>query len=138
GEEAIAYIKSELLAVEPLLDNTTGPGRLTKAGVWGLLARLYLNSAVYRDLYGASFTFKNEDMDKVIEYGDKIISSGQYSLSPDYLSLFNDNNHTNKELIFAVDQRADLNGHNRMAYFSISGDEFPLPAYPGANGTDGP
>jgi hypothetical protein len=33
GEEAIAYIKSELLAVEPLLDNTTGPGRLTKAAV---------------------------------------------------------------------------------------------------------
>src|SRR5215218_5117440 len=43
GEEAIAYIKSELLAIEPLLDNSTGPGRLTKAGVQGLLARLYLN-----------------------------------------------------------------------------------------------
>lgn len=137
GEEAIAYIKSELLAVEPLLDNTTGPGRLTKAGVWGLLARLHLNAAVYRDVYGASFSFKNEDMDKVIEYCDKIISSGQYSLSPDYFSLFNDNNHFNKELIFAVDQRADLNGHNRLAYFSLSGDQFPLPAYTGANGTDG-
>jgi hypothetical protein len=41
-------------------------------------------------------------------------------------------------LIFAVDQRNDLAGHNRMAYFSISGDQFPLPAYTGANGTDGP
>ncbi len=139
GEDAIAYIKSELLAVEPLLDNTTGPGRLTKAAVQGLLARLYLNAAVYRNVYAPTFTFKPEDMDKVIEYCDKIISSGQYSLSPDYFSLFNDNNHTNKELIFAVDQRADLgNGHNRMAYFSLSGDQFPLPAYPGANGTDGP
>jgi starch-binding outer membrane protein, SusD/RagB family len=138
GTEAFEYIKSELLAVEPLLDNTTGPGRLTKAGVWGLLARLHLNAAVYRDLYAASFTFKPEDMDKVIEYCDKIIASGQYALSPDYFSLFNDNNHTNKELIFVVDQRADLNGHNRMAYFSLSGDQFPLPAYTGANGTDGP
>ena len=138
GEEAIAYIKSELLAVEPVLDNTTGPGRLTKAAVWGLLARLYLNAAVYRDVYAASFTFKTDDMDKVIEYCDKIISSGQYALAADYFSLFNDNNHTNKELIFAVDQRADLNGHNRMAYFSLSGDQFPLPAYPNANGTDGP
>lgn len=137
-EAAIEYIKSELLAVEPVLDNTTGPGRLTKAGVWGLLARLYLNSAVYRDRYAASFTFKNEDMDKVVEYCDKIIASGQFGLSPDYFSIFNDNNHTNKELIFAVDQRADLNGHNRMAYFSLSGDQFPLPAYPSANGTDGP
>lgn len=138
GEEAIAYIKSELLAIEPVLDNTTGPGRITKAVVWGLLARLHLNAAVYRDVYAPTFTFKTEDMDKVIEYSDKIINSGQFALASDYFSIFNDNNHTNKELIFAVDQRANLTGHNRLAYFSISGDQFPLPAYTGANGTDGP
>ncbi|MDQ6814574.1 MAG: RagB/SusD family nutrient uptake outer membrane protein [Bacteroidota bacterium] len=138
GDAAVEYIKSELLAVEPVLNNTTGPGRLTKAGVWGLLARLYLNAAVYRDPFAATVTFKSEDMDKVVEYTDKIISSGQFALAPEYFSIFNDNNHTNKELIFAVDQRNDLNGHNRMAYFSISGDQFPLPAYPNANGTDGP
>jgi len=138
GQEAIDYIKSELLAIEPLLDNTTGPGRITKATVWGLLARLHLNSAVYRDLYASTFTFNTEDMDKVVEYCDKIIASGSYNLATEYFSIFNDNNHTNKELIFAVDQRADLNGHNRMAYFSLSGDQFPLPAYTGANGTDGP
>ena len=138
GEEAIEYIKSELVAIEPVLDNSTGPGRITKAAVWGLLARLHLNAAVYRDRYAATFTHKTEDMDKVIEYTDKIISSGQFQLAPDYFSIFNDNNHTNKELIFAIDQRADLNGHNRMAYFSLSGDQFPLPAYTGANGTDGP
>ena len=32
----------------------------------------------------------------------------------------------------------DLNGHNRMAYFSLSGDQYPLTAFPAANGTDGP
>jgi hypothetical protein len=138
GDAAVEYIKSELLAVEPLLETTTGPGRLTKGGVWALLARLHLNAAVYRDVYAATFTFKNEDMAKVVEYCDKIISSNQYNLSPDYFSIFSDANHSNKELIFAVDQRSDLNGHNRMAYFSISGDQFPLPAYTNANGTDGP
>ncbi|GAB3888608.1 RagB/SusD family nutrient uptake outer membrane protein [Spirosoma agri] len=138
GDQAVEYIKSELLAVEPNLETTVGPGRLTKGAVWGLLARLYLNAAVYRDRYAAQFTFKSEDMDKVIEYTDKIISSGQYQLSRDFFSIFNSDNHDNKELIFAVDQRADLNGHNRMAYFSISGDQFPIPAYPLANGTDGP
>lgn len=139
GTEAVEYIKSELLAVEPVLDNTTGPGRLTKAGVWGLLARLYLNAAAYRDIYySGTPTFKTEDMDEVIKYCDKITSSGQYALAADYFSIFNDNNHDNKELIFAVDQRADLNGHNRLAYFSLSGDQFPLPAFPAANGTDGP
>src|SRR5215204_6549073 len=58
GEEAVNYIKNELLAAEPLLSTTTGPGRLTKAGAWGLLAKLYLNAAVYRDRYASSFTFK--------------------------------------------------------------------------------
>ena len=138
GEEAVNYIKSELVAVEQLLDNTTGPGRLTKAAVWGLLSRLHLNAAVWRDRYAGTFTFKPEDMDKVIEYCDKIISSNQFLLAPEYFSIFDNNNHNNKELIFAIDQRFDLNGHNRMAYFSLSGDQFPLPTVPNANGTDGP
>ncbi|GAB2768176.1 hypothetical protein GCM10027275_08360 [Rhabdobacter roseus] len=138
GDAAVEYIKSELLAVEPNLETGVGPGRLTKGAAWALLARLHLNAAVYRDPYATQFTFKPEDMDKVVEYSDKIINSGQYQLSRDYFSIFNSNNHDNKELIFAVDQRADLNGHNRMAYFSLSGDQFPLPAYPAANGTDGP
>jgi starch-binding outer membrane protein, SusD/RagB family len=137
GEEAFQYIKNELLAVEPNLDASVGPGRLSKSAAWGLLARLYLNAAVYRDVYGTP-TFKPEEMDKVTEYCDKIISSGQFKLSPDYFSIFGSDNHTNPELVFAVDQRAELNGHNRMAYFSLSGDQFPLPAYPNANGTDGP
>jgi starch-binding outer membrane protein, SusD/RagB family len=138
GDSAVEYLKKVLLEVEPVLDNTTGPGRLTKAGVWGLLAKLHLNAAVYRDRYAASFTFRPDDMDKVIDYTNRIINAGQYALSADYFSIFNDNNNTNKELIFAVDQRPDLNGHNRLSYFSLSGDQFPLPAYTGANGTDGP
>ncbi|WP_128546170.1 RagB/SusD family nutrient uptake outer membrane protein [Larkinella soli] len=138
GEQAVEYLKNEFLAVEPVLEANVGPGRLSKGAVWGLLARLHLNAAVYRDPYAAQFTFKPEDMDKVVEYSDKIINSGQYQLSRDYFSIFNSNNHDNKELVFAVDQRAELNGHNRMAYFSLSGDQFPIPAYPNANGTDGP
>jgi hypothetical protein len=138
GNEAVEYIKKKLLEAEPNLETTSGPGRLTKAGAWGLLARLHLNAAVYRDLYASSFTFTPEDMDKVNEYTTKIITSNQFGFAPDYWTIFNDENHTNKELVFAVDQRADLNGHNRLAYFTLSGDQFPLPAYVGANGTDGP
>jgi hypothetical protein len=137
GEAAVAYIKSELLAVEPVLSTSVGPGRLTKGGAWGLLARLHLNAAVWRDPYGTA-TPKAEDMDKVIEYTDKIINSGQYALSADYWDIFGNANHTNKELVLAVDQRAELNGHNRMSYFSLANDQRPLPAYPAANGTDGP
>lgn len=138
GEPALEYLKTEFLAVEPSLETNVGPGRLSKAAVWGLLARLYLNAGVYRDRYAAPINHRPEDLDKVVEYCDKIINSGQYQLARDYFSLFNSDNHDNKELIFAVDQRAELNGHNRLAYFSLSGDQFPLPAYPNANGTDGP
>ncbi|MBT1703487.1 RagB/SusD family nutrient uptake outer membrane protein [Chryseosolibacter indicus] len=138
GDEAVTYIESELLAVENEVNNAVGPGRITQGAIWGLLARLHLNAAVYRNPYADNFNFTSEDMDKVIMYCNKIINSGSYQLSTDYFSIFNDDNHTNKELIFAVDQRSDLNGHNRLAYFSLSGDQFPLTNFPNANGTDGP
>lgn len=140
GDEAVKYIESELLAIEPLVQpkSAVGSGRLNQVAVWGLLSRLYLNAPVYRNIYGTSFDFAAADMDKVIQYTDKIINSGQAKLSADYFKMFDDDNHTNSELIFAVDQRAELNGHNRLAYFSISGDQFPLAEFPAANGTDGP
>jgi hypothetical protein len=139
GTDAFNYLRDELMAVEASLNPAVGPGRLTPAAVWGLLARLHLNGAVYRDPYAASFAHTADDMDKVIFYTDKIINTTGYQLSNDYFSIFGNNNHDNKELIFAVDQRFDLAGsHNRMAYFSISGDQFALPNWPNANGTDGP
>ena len=138
GDEAVEYIKKQFLEAEPNLTTTVGAGRITKAGVWGLLARLHLNAGVYRDPYATTVNFKTEDLDKVNEYTTKIIGSNQYAFSSDYWAMFNDENNTNKELIFVADQRASLNGHNRLSYFMLSGDQFPLPAYVGANGTDGP
>lgn len=138
GDDAVEYIRKELVAIENSVLTSTGPGRITRGAVWGLLARLHLNAAVYRDPYATQFQFRTEDMDKVIEYCTKIVDLGQYQLSPEYFEIFDDENNSNRELIFAVDQRAELNGHNRMAYFSLSGDHFPLPAFPRANGTDGP
>jgi starch-binding outer membrane protein, SusD/RagB family len=138
GDEAVEYIKKQFLEAEPNLTTTVGAGRITKAGVWGLLARLHLNAGVYRDPYATTVNFKTEDLDKVNEYTTKVISSNQYAFSTDYWAMFNDENNSNKELIFTVDQRSTLNGHNRLSYFMLSGDQFPLPAYVGANGTDGP
>ena len=137
GNEAVNYIESELLAVEKDLSTSVGPGRITQAGARGLLARLYLNAAVWMDPYGTP-NFTTENMDKVIEFCNMIISSGQYALSPEYFEIFGNDNHDNSELIFAIDQRPELNGHNRMSYFSLSGNLFPNPEFPRANGTDGP
>ncbi len=137
-QDAIDYIESELLSVVDVINTDKGPGRITQSAVWGFLARLNLNAAVYRDPYGTP-SFTQTDMDEVITYTNNIINSGNFSLSPEYFELFDDENHTNPELIFALDQRGVLNReHMRWAYWSIAGSMFPRPEWPSADGTDGP
>lgn len=138
GDEAFKYIESEFLYAENLVLPNLSKGRLSKEAIQGLLARLYLNGTVYRDRYATQFSFDQAEMSKVIEYCDKVINSGRFQFSAEYFSMFDDENHSNPELIFVYDQRAELNGHNRLAYFSLSGDQYPLANFPNANGTDGP
>ncbi len=137
-QEAIDYIRGELESVVDVINTNRGPGRITQGAVWGLLARLHLNAAVYRDPYGTP-DFRTEDMDKVIEYTDNIINSSSYALSSEYFDMFNDSNNSSSELIFTVDQRGVLrNEHNRWAYWSLAGDLYPRLEHPSADGTDGP
>lgn len=135
GQEAVTYIEGELLSVVDDMSNDNGHGRLTKDAVKALLARLYLNAAVYRDPYGTP-EFAAADLDKVIQYTNEIIA-GSYSLSPEYFDLFSDDNDSNPEIIFALDQRGVLETeHQRWAYWSISGDQVPRPEFPNTRGTD--
>ncbi len=135
GQEAVNYLEAELLSVVNLISSTSVPGRLNKRAVEALLARLYLNAAVYRDPYGTP-NFRATDMDKVIEYTNNVISGG-YSLSPEYFALFNDDNNTNREIVFSLDQRGVLQTeHSRWQYWSISGDQIPRPEFPNTRGTD--
>lgn len=135
GQEAVDYLESELLSVVNTISSTNGPGRMNKHAVEALLARLYLNAAVYRDPYGTP-NFRPEDMDKVIQYTNSVIN-GPYSLSPEYFDLFNDDNDTNPEIIFSLDQRGVLQTeHSRWQYWSISGDQIPRPEFPNTRGTD--
>jgi len=135
GQEAIDYIEERLLSVVDVMGNDVGRGRFTKDAVRALLARLYLNAAVYRDPYGVP-AFRKDDMDKVIQYTSDIIA-GPHSLSAEYFDLFSDGNNTNPEIIFAQDQRGVLETeHSRWAYWSISGDQVPRPEFPSTRGTD--
>jgi len=111
---------------------------MTQTAVWGFLARLNLNAAVYRDPYGTP-NFTDADMDKVIEYTDNVINSGLYELSPEYFELFNDENNSNRELIFALDQRGVLSReHSRWTYWSLAGSNWGRPEFTSSDGTDGP
>lgn len=138
GQDAIDYIESQFLSVVDVINTTRGPGRMTRGAVWGFLARLNLNAAVYRDPYGTP-NFTDADMDKVISYTNSIISSGQYNLSPEYFDLFNDDNNSNPELIFAADQRGVLSReHSRWTYWSLPGSLWGRLEFPSSDGTDGP
>lgn len=138
GQDAIDNIESDLSSVVDKINTNRSPGRISQSAVWGFLARLHLNAAVYRDPYGTP-SFTPEDMNKVIEYTGNIINSNKFSISPEYFELFNDENNSNPELIFALDQRGVLKReHSRWAYWSLAGSWFPRPEHPKADGTDGP
>lgn len=138
GQEAIDYLQAELESVVNVINTDKGPGRMTRPAVESLLARLHLNAAVYRDPYGTP-DFRAEDMQKVIEYSDKVINSGAFSISAEYFDLFNDTNSGNPEIIFSIHQNGALsNEHNRWAYWSLAGDLFTRLEHPSADGTDGP
>lgn len=135
GQEAVEYLETELLSVVNVISSNSVPGRMNKHAVEALLARLYLNAAVYRDPYGTP-DFRTEDMDRVIQYTDNIIN-GPYALSPEYFDIFNDDNDTNREIIFSLDQRGVLQTeYSRWQYWSISGDQIPRPEFPNTRGTD--
>lgn len=137
-QEAIDYIESEFMAVVDVINTDKGSGRMTQSAVWGFLARLHLNAPVYRDPYGTP-DFTAADMDKVISFTDNVINSGLYSMSPEYFDLFNDENHDNAELIFALDQRGVLRReHSRWTYWSIAGSVWGRLEHPSSDGTDGP
>lgn len=138
GQDAVAYIESEFSSVVDLINTDKGSGRMTQTAVWGFLARLHLNAAVYRDPYGTP-DFTAADMDKVIEYTDNVINSGLYSLSPEYFDLFNDDNNSNRELVFALDQRGVLRReHSRWTYWSLAGSNWGRLEHTSSDGTDGP
>jgi hypothetical protein len=75
----------------------------------------------------------------VVEYTDNIINSGDFTMSPEYFDLFNDDNNSNSEIIFALDQRGVLkNEESRWSYWSIAGSVWGRLEFPSSDGTDGP
>ncbi len=98
AENIFNYIESELLAVEPEMLNptvgysSTDYGRATKAAVWALLSRLYLNAKVY--INSPKYT-------EAITYCNKVINAG-FKLEPQYANLFKADNYKSAEMIFPI------------------------------------
>ena len=100
------YIESEIKEIETLLPDTNDYGRADKATVWALASRMYLNAEVYT---GKSYATQ------CIEYSKKILSTGRFTLEPDFKKLFNADNHKRtNEIIYGI--YAD--GENAMTWGS--------------------
>lgn len=89
------YVESELKSADSTLaaPRQNEYGRADQAAAWALLARLYLNAAVYTG---------TERYTDAITYASKVINAG-YTLMPAYKNLFmGDNNLNNPETILSI------------------------------------
>lgn len=96
SKDIFTFIETELKDIETKLPNKANGeyARASNAAAWTLLAKLYLNAAVY------SGTPRYTDC---ITYCKKVITEGGYSLESNYAKLFNaDNNLRTNEIIFPL------------------------------------
>lgn len=94
--EVYNFIVNELTEVIPLLSEKVDKstyGRMTKWAGYHVLARVYLNAAVYKG---------TAEWQKCIETCDKIIASGLFKKSEVYSDIFATKNENNPEMVFAI------------------------------------
>ncbi len=91
------FVVSELTAIRDSLPPSTPAnyGRATTQAANMLLAELYLNAGVYT----GTAQYAN-----ALTAAQAVISSGAYSLDPNYRHLFMADNNTSPEIIFAIEQ----------------------------------
>lgn len=102
GPGMFDFIESELKALVAdnsgeALPETNEYGRASRPAAWALLARLYLNSAVYRGTADTGY------YTECIAACRKVIDNPAFRLEPDYVLLFNADNHKRThEILFAM------------------------------------
>jgi hypothetical protein len=103
SSEAVDFIVSELTSIMGNLPADAVPWTATQNAAKALLAKLYLNKAVYVSEDRQNFTFDAADMNQVISYCDEIINSGDYELEAEYFDNFtSDNGENSSEAIFCT------------------------------------
>lgn len=118
--DLFAYIEKELKAIDGDLApvKTIEYGRVDQGAAWALLARMYLNAAVYTGT--PKYT-------EAITYAQKVIGGG-YTLKSGYNKLFMaDNDKQKDEFIFAINcdgLRTQAYGNTTFFVHAASGDDF--------------
>lgn len=124
-DELFEYIESELLDIIPQLaePGTNEYARADQSAAWMLLAKMYLNAKVYLGNDANRFS-------DCVEYCNKIIDSGVYSLHGNYAELFRADNHLRRNEIIlpiAEDGNSGRNygGVTYIIHASVGGAENP-------------
>jgi starch-binding outer membrane protein, SusD/RagB family len=136
--EVFQFIERELLAAHAALPTHTqrgaaGHGRMTQGAVDAILANMYVNAGVFARDDGVSATEYNSCQtvtavqfpgatnacDAAIRVADRVLNSGEYSLSADYHANFRHDNHTSRENIFVVKHLAESGQGFEMIYRPI-------------------
>jgi starch-binding outer membrane protein, SusD/RagB family len=122
--EAFDLIEKDLTEALPLLPNI-GPGgdasKASKAAANTLLARLYLNKAVYKaSRPEGPYSFDNGDMAKVIAACDAVLADG-FTLEPDYFNNFQIG--AKNEIIFTTNNNGG-SPQNRV-HMTLHYDNYP-------------
>lgn len=116
--DVYAFVVSELQAIRADLPagGANQYGRASQAAVSMLLAKLYLNSAVYTGT--ARYAEARAEAERVI--------AGSYRLDPNFARMFSADNHTSPELIFVVTQDGlktqSFGGTTFLTHASVGGN----------------
>ena len=110
--EVFDFIESELVAARPSLPATQNAagGRISQGAVDAILANMYINCPVFRGTLTAGGIQRAAGCEQqAFDKANALITSGNYSLSADYLSIFAVNNEGNPEHIFRIENLAAQN-----------------------------
>ncbi|MEJ7684754.1 MAG: RagB/SusD family nutrient uptake outer membrane protein [Segetibacter sp.] len=106
-EDVRKLIEADLLKAADLLPESYGAdnkGRVSKGAAWGLLCKLYMNW---------------ENLDKALEYGQKVISNPNYTLAAHYSDNFDKSiQNDNPELLFAIWNKDGFGSAPANMYFT--------------------
>lgn len=131
-QELFDYVETELLAIEPVIRETSSYGRANKYVVDMLLAKLYINAEVY--------TGSARWNDAAI-YINKVINEGGYSLDSNFIRMFSLDNDTSPEIIFPLlAESVTSQSYGNTTYIvngNLSADTMPLAQFGATQGWTG-
>lgn len=104
--ELFAFLENELIAARadlPASWPANMNGRMTQGGADALLASLYLNAEVFTGTVSTGGLQRGQARwQDAIDAAERVINSGQYTLSADWFNNFSAENHTSPELILVA------------------------------------